>query len=92
MRAICRFVVASISLLLAAAPAAAVDIAPALDGSSWEKWVELAPKMLEFDDREWQLFIYPGESEFLLPPFGALDADFGAADMEGLLTQVWQRP
>jgi hypothetical protein len=92
MRAIWRFVVASISLLLAAAPAAAVDIAPALDGSSWEKWAELAPTILEFDDGEWQGFLCTGESEFLLPPLGALEADFGAADMEGLLTQVWQRP
>ena len=92
MRAIWRFVVASISLLLAAAPAAAVDITPALDGSSWEKWMELAPTILEFDDGEWQKFICSAESEFLLPPLGALDADFAPADTGNLLTQVWQQP
>lgn len=92
MRAIRRIIVASISLLLAAAPAAAVDIAPALDGSSWERWAELGPKVLEFDDRDWEIFLCLGESKFLLPPLGAADAEFSAVEMEGLVTQVWNRP
>ena len=92
MRAIHRFLVALISLLVAAAPAAALDIAPSLDGSSWESWTKLHPNILEFDDDDWALFICPDPSEFLLPELGAEDADFGADGLEGLLTQVWERP
>jgi len=92
MRAIRRFSAALISLLLAAAPAAALDIAPALDGSSWASWAELNRNVLEFDDHDWALFICPDESEFLLPKLEAPDADFGAGGLEGLLTQVWERP
>jgi len=92
MGAIRRFIVASILLLLATAPAAAVDIAPALDGSSWDRWVELGPNLLEFGDRDWEIFLCLGESEFLLPPLEAGDAEFGLADLEGLLSQVWNRP
>jgi hypothetical protein len=92
MRAIRRFVVALISLLLAAAPAAALDIAPALDGSSWEHWAGLGRTVLDFDDRDWALFICDDASEFLLPAFEAVDADLGAGGLEGLLTQVWERP
>jgi hypothetical protein len=92
MRAIRRFSAALISLLLAAAPAAALDIAPALDGSSWESLAELNRNVLEFDDHDWALFICPDESEFLLPPLEAPNADFGADGLEGLLTQVWEHP
>jgi len=92
MRAIRRFIVASISLFLAAAPAAALEIAPALDGSSWDRWEDLYPNVLEFDDSEWELFICTDASEFLLPALEPVDADFDAGDLEGLLTQVWERP
>jgi hypothetical protein len=92
MRAIRRFIVALISLLLGAAPAASLEIAPALDGSSWERWEELGPIVLEFDDRDWALFIHDDASEFLLPALEAVDADSDASDLEGLLTQVWEGP
>ena len=92
MRAIRRSIVASISLFLAAAPAAALNIAPALDGSSWEKWAELNPKVLELDDSDWARFISDDASEFLLPPLEAVDENPHAGDPEGLLTRVWERP
>ncbi len=90
MRAIYRFFVASTSLLFAAAPAAALVIAPALDGGDRERWARLDGNVLEFDDHDWAIFICDDASEFLLPALDAVDEDAG--DMEGLVTQVWERP
>jgi len=89
MRAICRFFVALTSLLFAAAPAAALVIAPALDGSSREHWARSDETVLEFDDHDWAIFICGDASEFLLPALDAVDEDAGAT--EGLVTQVWER-
>ena len=90
MRAIHRCIVAVISLLLAAAPAAALEIAPALDGSDWDHWAYLYQPILEFDDSDWAIFIHNEAPEFSLPALEAMDA--GAASVEGLLTPVWERP
>jgi hypothetical protein len=92
MRAIRRFIVVSISLLFTAAPAAALDIAPPLNGSGWDQWAYLDRTILEFDDRDWALFIQNDASEFLLPALDEMDADPDASDLEGLLTQVWEGP
>ena len=92
MRAIRRFIVVSISLLFTAAPAAALEISPSLDGNGWDHWGYLDRTIIEFDDRDWALFIRGDSSEFMLPALDTSGADFDAVDMEGLLTQVWERP
>ena len=92
MRAIRRFIVALISLLFAAAPAAALVIAPALDGSGREHWTRFDGTILEFDDHDWAIFIADDASEFLLPPLDAVDMDSGADGLEVLFSQVWERP
>jgi hypothetical protein len=92
MRAIRRFIVVLISLLFTAAPAAALDIAPPLDGSGWDQWVYLNRTILEFDDHDWALFIDDGASEFLLLALDEVDANPDASDLDGLLTQVWEGP
>ncbi len=92
MRAIRRFIVVSISLLFTAAPAAALEIAPRLDGGGWNQWAYLDRTILEFDERDWALFIHGDSSEFLLPALDELDANFDASDLAGVLTQVWEGP
>ncbi len=91
MRAIHRCIVAVTSLLLAAAPAAALEIATALDGSGWDHWAYLDRPVLEFDDHDWAIFIHSDAPEFFLPALDAMNADAGADSVEGLLTQVWER-
>jgi hypothetical protein len=89
MRAVCQFFVAFTSLLFAAAPAAALVITPALDGSDGERWALPDGKVLEFDDHDWAIFICDDTSEFLLSALDAVDENPG--DVEGLVTQVWAR-
>jgi hypothetical protein len=90
MPAIRRFTLALLALLLAAAPANALDILPALDGNGWDQWADLQPVVLEFDDDDWELFLRDDASEILPPAFGAVTATSG--EHAGLLTQVWERP
>ena len=92
MRAIRRFIVVSISLLFTAAPAAALEITPSLDGNGWDHWVYLDRTIIEFDDRDWMLFIRNDASEFLLPALDEMDADPDASGLAGLLTQVSELP
>ena len=85
MLVLCRSSALLISLLLAASPAYALDIAPALDGSTWDAWSNIEPVIVEFDDDDWADFV--GASAADLP--SALGADTGS--LESLLTQVSQR-
>jgi hypothetical protein len=89
MRMMYRFSAALISLLLAAAPASALDIAPALDGSSWDVWADFELVALEFDDDDWAYFIDTSVAEFLLPTLDAGEIDDGSP--KSLFTQVSQR-
>jgi len=89
MRAICRSWLALISLLLAAAPAAALQIATPLGGSGWGSWSAVELTAIEFNDDDWAAFIEAESFELFPPPFGALETDF--VSVESLLTQVWER-
>jgi hypothetical protein len=90
MRAIRQFTVALITLLLAATPALALDIASALDVNGWDGYSELERPVLEFDDEDWARFIGIDAFEFFPPgDDGASTVSDAAA---GLLTRVWERP
>jgi hypothetical protein len=90
MGGIRRFFIALTSLPFAAAPAAALVIAPSLDVSSQEDWARFDGSVLEFDDRDWAIFIGDAVNDFSLPALDAVDADAGDGDVEGLVTQVWE--
>ena len=89
MRANSRSCAVLISLLLAAAPASALDIAPALDGSSWDAWADLERVFLEFDDDDWAEFVDASATEFLPTPLGTGEADAGS--LESLFIRLSQR-
>ena len=92
MRAIHRCIVAMISLLLAAAPAAALEIVTALAESGWDHWAYLDQPILEFNDYDWAIFIHSDAPDFFLPALDGMNVDAGSDSVEGLLTQVWNRP
>jgi hypothetical protein len=89
MRAISRSCAVLISLLLATAPASALDIAPALGGSSWGAWTDFERVVLEFDDDDWAEFVDASAAEFLPTALGAGAADAGS--LESLVTRLSQR-
>ena len=60
--------------------------------SSWDRWAYLVRPILEFDDSDWEMFIHNDAPEFFLPALDAMNTDAGANRVEGLLTQVWERP
>jgi len=76
-------------LLLAAAPASALDIAPALDGSSWDTWADAELVVLEFNDEDWADLVDASVAEFILPTrnAGEIDGD----SLKSLFSHVSQR-
>ena len=88
MRAICRNTAALISLLLAPAPAIALDILSGLDGNGLDTWSYLQPSVLEFDDDDWALFLSAHTSDYLPPILGTPGDDWDPVEHQ--LTQVWK--
>jgi hypothetical protein len=81
-------------LLLTAAPAVAIDIAPSLLVYAIDSMREPGTPLIEFDRDDWAAFIGGGAAQYRLPELAdAIDTTAlpASESKHSIITQVWER-
>jgi len=97
-----RFTAALLAVLIVAAPAAAIDIAPSLLHVESQLNRQSDTPLIEFDEEGWANFIGGNSPEYQLSALGTATDEFGRAAAirlpppagltdERVFTQVWER-